>query len=268
MNFSSQDCEAQVCFACAEWGSGAGDTMAATAVVAISDQQGGEDAALPQRNTLTLPAGARPRQEQPAEVLLFDEARADMPKPYVTSDAEAAEAKRAAAHQREWESRERARAYLVQIRSGDAGTGGEAMLARPHKDIPLAFLSEEVLEAALARQFADSHLIDRAWDAGQLNDWQYAVANRLLQLCDDTGMLSSKVALLGRTGTGHAEMSDKMAAAWKEWRLCMDGVGHPGSELLVDLCLGQLTVRGQAGRMEALRDGLCYLAHRWKIERR
>jgi hypothetical protein len=90
------------------------------------------------------------------------------------------------------------------------------MLARPHKDVPIAFLSADTLEAALTRQFADSHLIDRMWDAGQLNDWQYATANKLLQLCDDTGMLSSKVALIGRIGgSGHGEMSDAMAAAWK-----------------------------------------------------
>jgi hypothetical protein len=101
-------------------------------------------------------------------------------------------------------------------RSRDPGAEGNAMLARPHKDVPIAFLSADTLEAALTRQFADSHLIDRMWDAGQLNDWQYATANKLLQLCDDTGMLSSKVALIGRIGgSGHGEMSDAMAAAWK-----------------------------------------------------
>lgn len=237
-----------------------------TAAAVMISQGDEQPLALP--TTLTLPAGAKPPPAPTAEVVVFDEARADLPRPYVTSDEMAKEARRAALHQREWESRERARAYLVQIRSHDPGADGNAMLARPHKDIPLAFISGDALEAALTRQFADSHLIDRMWDAGQLNDWQYAAANRLLQLCDDTGMMASKVAMLGRTGGGHAEMSDKMAAAWSEWRDCMDAIGHPGSELLVDLCLGQLTVRGQADRMAALKEGLRYLARRWRIDRR
>ncbi len=236
-----------------------------TAIAATTNQGDGQVSG---RAALTLSGGATPPPAPAAEVVVFDEARADLPRPYVTTDAMAEEARRAAQHQREWESRERARAYLVQIRDGDPGADGEAMLARPHKDIPLAFVHEAALEAALSRHFSDSHLIDRMWDAGQLNDWQYAAANRLLQLCDDTGMMASKVALLGRTGGGHAEMSDKMAAAWSEWRDCMDAIGHPGSELLVDLCLGQLTVRGQADRMAALKEGLRYLARRWGIDRR
>lgn len=241
--------------------------MAATAVAKTSTTQGSKDAALVQRTTLTLPAGSVVRQDQPAEVVLFDEARADLPKPYVTSDADAAEARQTALHKREWESRERARTILRQWRSGDAGAEGGAMLARPHKDVPIAFLSADTLEAALTRQFADSHLIDRMWDTGQLNDWQYATANKLLALCDDTGMLSSKVALIGRTGgSGQGEMSDGMAAAWKEWGRCMDAIGYPGSELLADLCLGQLTVRGDAERMAALKSGLRQLARRWRID--
>ena len=242
--------------------------MTAQAVAKTVTTPGQDDAALAQPTTLSLPAGAVIRPTSSAAVVLFDEARPDRPKPYVTSDADAAEARRAALHRREWESRERARAYLLQSRSGDPGADGNAMLARPHKDIPLAFISEDALEAALTRRFADSHLIDRLWDRGQLNDWQYAAANRLLQLCDDTGMLASKVALLGRIGVGHAEMTDKMATAWSEWRDCMDAIGHPGSELLADLCLGQLTVRGQVSRMEALKAGLRSLARRWRIDMR
>ncbi len=228
----------------------------------------GDEKPVTQCGTLSLSVGAKPEQASAAEVVVFDDARVDLPRPYVTPDAMADEARRAARHQWEWESRDRARSYLMQVWSGDPGADGNAMLARPHKDIPLAFISEDALEAALSRRFTDSHLIDRMWDRGQLNDWQYAAANRLLQLCDDTGMLASKVALLGRTGSGHAVMSDKMAAAWSEWRACMDRIGHPGSELLVDLCLGQLTVRGQADRMAALKGGLDQLARRWRIEMR
>jgi hypothetical protein len=240
--------------------------MAATAV-SISTTQGSEDTALVQRTTLTLPAGTVVRQEQPAEVVLFDEARADLPRPHVTSDADAAEARRTALHRREWESRERARTILRQWRSGDPGADGNAMLARPHKDVPIAFLSADTLEAALTRQFADSHLIDRMWDAGQLNDWQYATANKLLQICDDTGMLASKVALIGRTGGGgQGEMSDGMAAAWKEWGRCMELIGHPANEVLGELCHGSLAIRGQASRAEAMKDGLRILARRWGID--
>jgi hypothetical protein len=238
--------------------------MAATAVTSISTS-GAAEAAPASRNTLTLPADAAPSSiSTAAEVVVFDEARLDRPKPYVTSDADAAEAHKAALHRREWESRERARTILRQWQSGDAGADGNAMLARPHKDVPIAFLSADTLEAALTRQFADSHLIDRMWDAGQLSDWQYATANRLLQLCDDTGMLSSKVALLGRTGGGgHVEMSDGMAAAWKEWGRCMDLVGYPASEILSEMCLGNLTIRGQSVRAVALENGLRRLALRW-----
>jgi hypothetical protein len=105
------------------------------------------------------------------------------------------------------------------------------------------------------------------WDAGQLNDWQYATANKLLQICDDTGMLASKVALIGRTGGGgQGEMSDGMAAAWKEWGRCMELIGHPANEVLGELCHGSLAIRGQASRAEAMKDGLRILARRWGID--
>jgi hypothetical protein len=254
-------------FSSAEGGSGAGDDMAATAVAEVSIVGPANAADLSQRTTLTLPAGTVSRQEQPAEVVLFDEARADLPKPYVTSDADAAKARQVALHRREWESRERARTILRQWRSGDPGADGGAMLARPHKDVPIAFLSADTLEAALTRQFADSHLIDRMWDNGQLNDWQFATANRLLALCDDTGMLRSNVALIGRAGGGgQGEMSDKMAAAWKEWSRCMEKIGHPANEVLSELCHGTLAIRGQASRAEAMKDGLRILAKGWGID--
>jgi len=240
--------------------------MAATAVTSILTS-GTAEATPASRNTLTLPGKtAPPSAPAAAEVVVFDEARADRPKPYVTSEADAAEARDIALRRREWESRERARIILRQWRSGDPGADGNAMLARPHKDVPIAFLSADTLEAALTRQFADSHLIDRMWDAGQLNDWQYATANRLLQICDDTGMLASKVALIGRTGGGHAEMSDGMAAAWKEWGRCMDLVGHPASEILSEMCQGNQTIRGQSARSDALENGLRRLARRWGID--
>lgn len=95
----------------------------------------GDEQPLAPPTTLTLLAGAKPPPVSTAEVVVFHEARADLPRPYVTSDEMAEEARRAGLHQREWESRERARAYLVQIRSGDPGADGAAMRARPHKDI-------------------------------------------------------------------------------------------------------------------------------------
>jgi hypothetical protein len=264
----SHEAEERVMFLRAEGGSGAGDDMAATAVAEVLIIGTANMADPSQRTTLSLPAGTVSRREQAAEVVLFDEARADLPKPYVTSNAEAAEARETALHRREWESRERARTILRQWRSRDPGADGNAMLARPHKDVPIAFLSADTLEAALTRQFADSHLIDRMWDAGQLNDWQYATTNKLLQLCDDTGMLSSKVALIGRIGGGgHGEMSDAMAAAWKEWGCCMEKIGHPGSEVLSELCHGTLPARGEAAPVEAMKDGLRYLSRRWNIDR-
>ncbi|MBC9209815.1 hypothetical protein IBL26_23460 [Roseomonas aerophila] len=239
--------------------------MAAKAVVTVTAPDS-DDAVPVSRTTLTLPVGARPRPEKPAEVVVFQEARADLPRPYVTSDAAAAEARKVALHQREWESRVRARTILRQWRAGDPGAGGQAMLARPHKDVPVAFLSPDTLEAALTRRFADSHLIDRMWDNGQLNDGQYAAANKLLQLCDDAGMLASKVAMLGRVGTGYVEMSDGMAAAWYEWHRCMRLVGQPADEMLSQLCHGTLAIRGQGQRAQAMRDGLHRLARRWGID--
>lgn len=234
--------------------------MAATAVAKI-ENIGAAAAGAPSSNTLTLPVGRQPRKQKRGQVLRLD----DQPKAHVTSDAEAAEAKRAAAQRREWESRERARVYLRQWHSGDAGAEGAAMLARPHKDIPLAFISPDAVEASLTRQFCDNHLIDRMWDSGQLNDWQYAAANRLLILCGDAGLLPSSSSPYGRVGPGQ-DMSDAMAAARARWNHLMNQIGRPGDELLTSLCHEQLTIRGQAARVEALKDGLRFLAKTWGIE--
>ncbi|QTI82154.1 hypothetical protein IAI58_22645 (plasmid) [Roseomonas marmotae] len=229
-----------------------------------------DDACRPKRTILTLPAGAMPRQMPAplAEVVIFDEAR-QLPAPHVTTDEEADEARQRGAQERQRERASRAQAaeILRRRREGEEGEDdGEAMLARPYRNVPIAFLSDDTLEAALTRQFADAHLIDRMWDAGQLNDWQYATANRLLQLCDEAGMLASKVALIGRSGTGHAEMSDAMAAAHATWKRLMAEIGYPGDELLISLCQGELTVRGQAARAAALVAGLRHLAQRWGID--
>jgi hypothetical protein len=241
------------------------------AAAAVSDDSttGAAEAAPKQRKTLSLPAGAVRRQRQaPAEVVIFEEASAALPKPHVTSDAEAEEARAGRAHVQERErlSRERGAKILRQWRSGDAGAAGEAMLARPHKDVPIAFLDPDVLEAALTRQFGDAHLIDRMWDQGQLNDWQYATANRLLQLAEAAGMINSKVAGLGRSGAGHAEMSDGMAAAHARLNKLLSEVGTFSAEMLLDLCLESYSARGQANRAEAMKDGLQHLARVWGIQ--
>lgn len=243
------------------------------AAAAVSDilTSGAADAAPEQRTTLRLPAGAARRKRQPpAEVVIFDEASAALPRPHVTSDAQAEEARASRAHAREREqrSRERASKVLRQWRSGDPGSEGQGMLARPHKDIPLSMLDPEVLEAALARQFADAHLIDRMWDAGQLNDWQFATANRLLELAEAAGMINSKVAGLGRSGAGHAEMSDGMAASHARLNKLLSEVGVFSAEMLLDLCLEAYSARGQASRSEAMKDGLRHLARVWGIDMR
>lgn len=243
--------------------------MTAKAVAMMTSKSGG-DATSDQPKTLRLPVKIKPSLKRPAEVTIFDEARADLPRPHITTDQQAEEAlhRHRCAIERERKSRERGGEILRRRREGDrADDDGNAMLARPYRNVPIAFLSTETLEAALTRQFVDSHLIDRMWDAGQLNDWQYATANRLLQLCEETGMLSSKVALLGRAGgSGWGEMSDGMAAAWKEWGRCMDLVGQPASEILSEICQGNLTIRGQSIRSDALENGLRRLARRWGID--
>jgi hypothetical protein len=241
--------------------------MTATAVAAVLII-GAAEAAPVQRNTLTLPAGATPRQAQPAEVVVFDEAREDLPKPWVCSDemAEAARQQRAEALERERQSRAKAREILRKRQDGEDDEDLNAMLARPQRLVPIAFLSDHTLEAALTRQFTDSHLIDRMWDNGQLNDWQYAAANKLLQLFDDAGLSSSKVAQLGRIGTSVANMTDDMAAARRTWNRLMGKIGYPGDEMLTSLCLGELRVQGQVSRAQALKEGLRQLAIHWGID--
>jgi hypothetical protein len=209
-----------------------------------------------------------PRQGPSVEVVVFDEARQDLPKPWVCSDdlAEAARQQRAEALQRERQFRARAAEILRKRQAGQEDDDGEAMLARPHRMVPIAFLSDATLAAALTRQFADSHLIDRMWDNGQLNDWQYAVANKLLYLFDDAGLSSSKVAQLGRIGTSVANMTDDMAAARRTWNRLMGKIGYPGDEMLTSLCLGELQVRGQVSRAQALKESLRHLAIHWGME--
>jgi hypothetical protein len=162
--------------------------MAAQAVAkVVVTGEGAVAASRTDRSTLTLPAGAtRPQTPSTAAVVVFDQGSPERPKPYCTSDmaAEDARQQREQAQARERQSRAQAEAILRQRRAGGTEEDGEAMLIRPHRMIPIAFLSSDTLEAALCRQFADSHLIDRLWDRSQLNDWQYAVANRLLQLCE------------------------------------------------------------------------------------
>lgn len=267
LNFSSHGCEHLLLWPRAEGGSGAGANMPATAVAEIS-MTGANEAPAP-RNTLTLPVGAMPRQDnQPAEVVVFDEARQDLPKPWVCPDevAETARQQRVEALERERQSRALASEILRKRQNGEDDEDLNAMLARPQRLVPIAFLSDDTLAAALTRQFADSHLIDRMWDSGQLNDWQYAAANKLLGLFNDAGLFSSKVAQIGRNGTGVSEMSDGMAQARRAWNRLMEEIGYPGDELLTSLCLEELTVRGQAARAEALMQALRHLAERWGID--
>jgi hypothetical protein len=268
LNFSSRECEHLLFSFRAEGGSGAGADMTATAVAAVFTTDATTMAPV-QRNTLTLPAGAMPRRDnQAAEVVVFDEARQDLPKPWVCPDevADTARQQRAEALERERQSRALASEILRQRQDGQDDEDMTAMLARPQRLVPIAFLSDDALAAALTRQFADSHLIDRMWDNGQLNDWQYAAANKLLGLFNDAGLFSSKVAQIGRNGTGVAEMSDGMAQARHAWNRLMEEIGYPGDELLTGLCLEELTVRGQAARAEALVQALRLLAERWGID--
>jgi hypothetical protein len=268
-NFSSRTREHHLFSRRAEGGSGAGADMTATAAAETSMLGAAVEAAPAQRIILSLPAGTMPRQEQQtAEVVVFDEARQDLPKPWVCSDevADAARQQRAEALERERQSRALASEILRKRQDGEDDEDMTAMLARPQRLVPIAFLSDDTLAAALTRQFADSHLIDRMWDNGQLNDWQYAVANRLLALFNDAGLFSSKVAQIGRNGTGVAEMSDGMAQARRAWNRLMEEIGYPGDELLTGLCLEELTVRGQAARADALANSLRHLAGRWGID--
>lgn len=242
--------------------------MTVTAV-ANSSTTAADRAGRAPRTTLSLPAGTKPRQESlAAEVLVFDQSQADLPKPWTTPDsmAEAVRQRREEAIKQERQSRARAVAILHKRQAGQEGDDGEAMLARPHRMVPVAFLSTATLAAALTRQFADSHLIDRMWDQGQLNDWQYATANRLLQLFEDAGLSSSLVAQLGRIGSSVANMPDDMAAARRTWNRLMRKIGYPGDELLSSLCLSELRIQGQASRAQALKDGLRHLAKTWGID--
>ncbi|MBO1077245.1 hypothetical protein [Roseomonas marmotae] len=68
-------------------------------------------------------------------------------------------------------------------------------------------------------------------------------------------MPAAKMALIGRSGSGPAEMSDAMAAAHVTWQRLMAEIGYPGDALLISLCQGELTLRGQAARTAALVSG-------------
>jgi hypothetical protein len=47
----------------------------------------------------------------------------------------------------------------------------------------------------------------------------------------------------------------------------MKKIGHPGNEVLSELCHGTLPARGEAAPVEAMKDGLRYLSRRWNIDR-